>query len=265
MLNPYERLIMLLLISVVNVEEAMCAVRGGADILDIKNPHEGALGANFPRTIQAIRQQTPDRLPVSVAIGDAPNKPGAVSLSALGAAVCGIQYVKVGLYGTKQPQQAVFLLKEVCRAVRGHDDRIKIIAAAYADADRIESLPAKKLPAVSREAGADGCLLDTFIKDGRSLFSHLDDDELRDFVESCNRQGLLCALAGSLGPYDIPRVSEIGPDIIGFRTAACLGDRVQGMISIAQVEALKKMTAANASPLRGPSQAIGTSAQGGCH
>ncbi len=244
---------MLLLISVVNVEEATCAVRGGADILDIKNPYEGALGANFPRTIRAIRQYAPTRLPVSVAIGDAPNKPGAVSLSALGAAVCGIQYVKVGLYGTKQPQQAVFLLKEVCRAVREHDDRIKIIAAAYADADQIGSLPAKNLPAVSSEAGADGCLLDTFIKDGSSLFSHLGNDELRNFVDTCNREGLLCALAGSLGQYDIPRVSEIGPDIIGFRTAACSGDRVKGTISIEQVEGLKKLTAANASPLCCPS------------
>ena len=256
---------MQLLISVVNEREATVAVRGGADILDVKNPREGALGANFPRTIRKIRQRTPDRLPVSVAIGDAPNKPGAASLAALGAAVCGIQYVKVGLHGTRNPRQAVFLMKEVCRAVREHDDRIKIIAAAYADADRIGSLPTRKLPAVSKEAGADGCMLDTFIKDGSSLFSHLGDDELRDLVEKCNREGLLCALAGSLGHFDIPRVSKIGPDIIGFRTAACLGDRVNGTVNIEQVERLKKLTVANASPLYRPSRATGTIASGGSH
>jgi uncharacterized protein (UPF0264 family) len=234
---------MQLLISVVNEEEAKSAFGGGADIVDVKNPLEGALGANFPRVIRRVRQCTPPRLPVSVAIGDAPDKPGATALAALGAAVCGVQYVKVGLYGTKKPRQAVFLLKEVCRAVREHDDGIRIIAAAYADAHKIGALPAPALPSVANEAGADGCMLDTAVKGEGSLFSHLGDDELRDFVQSCHKAGLICALAGSLGEADIPRVSEINPDIIGFRTAACLGDRIQGSVELQQVERLKNLIA----------------------
>jgi len=234
---------MQLLISVVNEEEAKSAFGGGADIVDVKNPLEGALGANFPRVIRRVRQCTPPMLPVSVAIGDAPDKPGATALAALGAAVCGVQYVKVGLYGTKKPRQAVFLLKEVCRAVREHDDGIRIIAAAYADAHKIGALPAPALPSVTNEAGADGCMLDTAVKGEGSLFSHLGDDELRDFVQSCHKAGLICALAGSLGEADIPRVSEINPDIIGFRTAACLGDRIQGSVELQQVERLKNLIA----------------------
>jgi uncharacterized protein (UPF0264 family) len=234
---------MQLLISVVNEEEAKSAFGGGADIVDVKNPLEGALGANFPRVIRRVRQCTPPGLPVSVAIGDAPDKPGATALAALGAAVCGVQYVKVGLYGTKKPRQAVFLLKEVCRAVREHDDGIRIIAAAYADAHKIGALPAPALPSVTNEAGADGCMLDTAVKGEGSLFSHLGDDELRDFVQSCHKAGLICALAGSLGEADIPRVSEINPDIIGFRTAACLGDRIQGSVELQQVERLKNLIA----------------------
>ncbi len=239
---------MQLLISVVNEEEAKSAFGGGADIVDVKNPLEGALGANFPRVIRRVRQCTPPRLPVSVAIGDAPDKPGATALAALGAAVCGVQYVKVGLYGTKEPRQAVFLLKEVCRAVREHDSVIKIIAAAYADAHRIEALPALTSPVVATEAGADGCMLDTAVKGEGSLFSYLDDDELRDFVQTCHKGGLICAFAGSLGEADIPRVSEIGPDIIGFRTAACLGDRIQGVVELQKVKRLKNLIAANRSP-----------------
>ncbi len=239
---------MQLLISVVNEEEAKSAFGGGADIVDVKNPLEGALGANFPRVIRRVRQCTPPRLPVSVAIGDAPDKPGATALAALGAAVCGVQYVKVGLYGTKEPRQAVFLLKEVCRAVREHDSVIKIIAAAYADAHRIEALPALASPVVATEAGADGCMLDTAVKGEGSLFSYLDDDELRNFVQNCHKGGLICAFAGSLGEADIPRVSEIGPDIIGFRTAACLGDRIQGVVELQKVKRLKNLIAANRSP-----------------
>ncbi len=253
---------MQLLISVVNEKEAAHAICGGADIVDVKNPSEGALGANFPRTIRGIRQRTPADLPVSVAIGDAPNKPGSVALAALGAAVCGIQYIKVGLHGIKEPRQAVILLKEVCRATRSHDESIKIIAAAYADAPRIGSLPPYELPAVSKEAGVDGCMLDTFLKDGSSLFSNLGDDELRDFIEKCNKEKLLSALAGSLQQVDVPRVSEIGPDIIGFRTAACLGGRVSGTVDIEQVEQLKQLIAANAFPSCSPSRATETIVEG---
>ncbi|MDM8537364.1 (5-formylfuran-3-yl)methyl phosphate synthase [Desulfobacterales bacterium HSG17] len=240
---------MQLLISVVNENEAKTASKGGADIIDVKNPHEGALGANFPNVIRRIRQCTPSVLSVSAAIGDAPDKPGATALAALGASVCNVQYVKVGLYGTKTPQQAEFLLKEVCRAVKEYDSGIKIIAAAYADAHRIGALPPMESPSVSSEAGADGCMLDTAVKDGKTLFSHLGEEELRKFVQNCHKQGLVCALAGSLAEADIPRISKIGPDIIGFRSAACIGDRVNGIVNLCQVEQLKNLISANRSPL----------------
>jgi uncharacterized protein (UPF0264 family) len=241
---------MQLLISVVNENEAKSASDGGADIVDVKNPREGALGANFPHVIRKIRQCTPSVLPVSAAIGDAPDKPGATALAALGASVCNVQYVKVGLYGTKKSIQAVYLLKEVCRAVRDYDPGIKIIAAAYADAHLIGALPAMESPFVSMEAGADGCMLDTAVKDGNTLFSHFGDEKLQEFVQNCHKKGLVCALAGSLGEADIPRLSKIGPDIIGFRGAACTtGDRVKGVVNRKQVEQLKTLISANGSPL----------------
>jgi uncharacterized protein (UPF0264 family) len=39
---------LLLLISPINTQEAREAINGGADIIDVKNPKEGSLGANFP-------------------------------------------------------------------------------------------------------------------------------------------------------------------------------------------------------------------------
>ena len=256
---------MQLLISVINEQEAKSAANGGADIVDVKNPVEGSLGANFPRVIRCVRQSIPSALPVSAAIGDAPDKPGATALAALGATVCSIQYVKVGLYGTSLPPQGVYLLREVCRAVRDYDDRTKIIAVAYADAHKIGSLPPLELPAVAIEAQADGCMLDTAVKGYGSLFSHLNDGKLRAFVQSCHKRGLLCALAGSLGAGDIPRLAEIDPDIVGFRTAACLGDRIHGVVDRRQVERLKDLIAANRSPLSGPYQAIAPIVQDASH
>ena len=77
---------MLLLISPINHDEAIESIEGGADIVDVKNPKEGSLGANFPWVIKDIRELTPDDMLVSATLGDVPYKPGTVSLAAMGAA-----------------------------------------------------------------------------------------------------------------------------------------------------------------------------------
>ncbi|MEJ2306473.1 MAG: (5-formylfuran-3-yl)methyl phosphate synthase, partial [candidate division WOR-3 bacterium] len=46
---------MKLLVSVVNKTEALDSIKGGADIVDVKNPTEGSLGANFPRVIRQVK------------------------------------------------------------------------------------------------------------------------------------------------------------------------------------------------------------------
>ena len=80
---------MLLLISPINHDEAVESIEGGADIVDVKNPKEGSLGANFPWVIKDIRELTPDDMLVSATLGDVPYKPGTVSLAAMGALVSG--------------------------------------------------------------------------------------------------------------------------------------------------------------------------------
>lgn len=246
---------MQLLVSVVHEEEVGPAVAGGADIIDVKNPEEGSLGANFPRVIRRVRELTPPTVPVSAAIGDAPNLPGTIALAAAGAATCGVQYVKVGLLGPREPREALRLLTEVCRAAREQDPSVRIMATAYADAHRIGSLLPLDLPAVAAEAGADGCMLDTASKTGATLLSELGADELEDFVARCRDSGLVCALAGSLREQDVPRIHELGPDIIGFRTAACRGDRLTGRVDRDAVQSLKHRIAACTSPPSGPSRA----------
>lgn len=244
---------MQLLVSVVHEEEVAPAVAGGADIIDIKNPSEGSLGANFPRVIRRVRELTPAAVPVSAAIGDAPDLPGLLALAAAGAATCGVQYVKVGLLGPREPLDALRLLKEVCLAAREQDPAVLIMAAAYADARKIGSLLPLDLPSVAAEAGADGCMLDTAAKDGATLLTELGTPELETFVARCRDRGLVCALAGSLREHDLPRIHDLGPDIIGVRTAACRGDRLTGRVDRDAVRRLKDRIAAGGSPPSGPS------------
>lgn len=64
-----------LLVSVVSAEEARAALAGGADIIDVKDPRAGALGAPSPRVLAEVVDAVGDAAPVSVALGDSPGPP----------------------------------------------------------------------------------------------------------------------------------------------------------------------------------------------
>lgn len=236
---------MQLLISVVRAEEVAAALSGGADIIDVKNPREGSLGAAAPHVVRDVRSVTPPGVPVSVAIGDVPDLPGMAALAAAGAAACGADYVKVGLLGPADEAAALALLTAVCRASRDAERPPRVMAAAFADAAVVGALPPLLLPAVAAAAGATGCMLDTARKDGGSLFTALGDGELGRFVRLCRQHGLACALAGSLAEDDLPRLAALAPDIVGFRGAACRGDRLGGTVDAGAVRRLKEALAAS--------------------
>lgn len=213
---------MKLLVSVVNQEEAINSIQGGADIIDIKNPKEGSLGANFPRIIRSVKEIIPKNLELSATIGDLPNLPGTASLAALGAAVSGANYVKVGLFGVETSNQATELMTEVVKAVKEFDTKLKIIACGYADFCSFGCVNPLTLPIIANNSHADGILVDMKTKNGKeNLFSFLTDEQLLSFIEQAHDYDLLAALAGSLDVNDLSRVYRLGADIIGVRGAVC--------------------------------------------
>ena len=232
---------MKLLVSPENIEEVEIALRGGVDIIDVKNPAEGSLGANFPWVIAEANKVINGRKMLSATIGDFDYKPGTAALAALGAAVSGANYIKVGLYGVKTAEQALTLLDKVNRAAKWKNPENKVVAAAYADYIRIGSFPAEQLPAVGKKAGVDGVMLDTGIKDGKTTFEFLDKDTLSKFVSDGHAHGLFVALAGSLGFSHLATLKEIGPDIIGVRGCVCKTGSRDSCIDEGQVRLLKKM------------------------
>ena len=232
---------MQILVSVTSEEEVVEAVVGGADIIDVKNTREGSLGAAQPETIRRIRKATPVDIPVSVAIGDAPPLPGTMALAALGAASCGVEYVKVGLFGVKNLAEGEHMVRAVCQAARSVSPQIKVMVAGYADGGPFGAMPVADLPEATARGGADGCMLDTIAKGGNSLFSFMDIEALQCFVRRCKESGLATALAGRLGIGDVELLRKIKPVIAGFRSAVCGGDRTGGRVDADSVRRLKAL------------------------
>jgi uncharacterized protein (UPF0264 family) len=232
----------LLLISPDSVEEALdCATAAEhLDIVDVKKPDEGSLGANFPWVIREIRDAVPADKPVSATVGDVPYKPGTVAQAALGAAVSGASYIKVGLYGCTTPEQAVDVMQGVVRAVKDYRPEAFVVASGYADAARIGCVNPLALPDIARRSGCDAAMLDTAIKDGTRLFDHLAPDVCAEFVRRSHGAGLLAALAGSVAVGDVGVLTRIGTDIVGVRGAVCEGgDRRAGRIQPRLVAAFR--------------------------
>lgn len=223
----------LLLISPDGVQEALDCAKAAEhlDIVDVKKPDEGSLGANFPWVIRDIRDAVPADKPVSATVGDVPYKPGTVAQAALGAVVSGATYIKVGLYGCTTPDQGIEVMRAVVRAVKDHRPDALVVASGYADAHRIGCVNPLSLPDIAARSGADAAMLDTAIKDGTRLFDHMPPDACAEFVRLAHAAGLLAALAGSVQRTDLASLTRIGTDIVGVRGAVCEGgDRNAGRI-----------------------------------
>jgi (5-formylfuran-3-yl)methyl phosphate synthase len=236
---------MRLLVSVIDDDEARAAVAGGVDVVDVKNPAEGSLGAPAPDVIARVRGVVPAGLPLSVAIGDLPALPGTAALAALGAVRSGADYVKLGLWGASTTEDAVAVLRAAQDAV---GDEAEVIAVAYADAARVHSrpLPPSKLVTAARRAGVSGCLLDTAIKDGRGLLSWLSAGALADLVAEAHGAGLEMALAGELRAEDLPAVRAAGADVAGVRSAACRDARRTAALDPERIARLRSLCGAEA-------------------
>jgi uncharacterized protein (UPF0264 family) len=216
---------MRLLVSPMNIVEAQAALAGGADILDIKNPKEGSLGANFPWVIKSIAELAHGKVPVSATIGDLEFKPGTASLAALGAAISGAEYVKAGLLGVKTQDQAEEMMAGIVRAVKDFDSKRKVVASGYSDFSRAGCIQPRLLPSAAARAGADVVMVDTAVKDGRPTFDFMSEEDLSEFIDLGHSEGLEVAIAGSIGFPHLELLCRLQPDIIGVRGIVCGGDR----------------------------------------
>jgi uncharacterized protein (UPF0264 family) len=230
-----------LLVSPKNEAEAIEAIAGGADIIDVKNPKEGPLGANFPWVIKRIVELAPEGIEVSCTIGEMPNLPGSISLAAFGAATIGVNYVKAGLSGLGTTKDAIYYMQNVAKAAKEYNPSIKVVVSGYADASRIKTVEPSDVPFIARKAHADFAMIDTAIKDGKNLFDYLSKSQLQDFVDTTHSNGLKAALAGSLQKEHLQAIYAFGTDVAGLRGAACtFNDRFNGKICREKVRELAK-------------------------
>lgn len=203
-----------LLASVADLREIGTALALGADLIDLKDPAGGALGAWPLGTLPAAVAKVAGRRPVSATVGDLPMEPDLLVAAARRAAAAGVDLVKVGFFAGGDHAACAAALG--APAVEG----ARLVAVLMADQGPDLGL----IPAL-RAAGFAGAMLDTADKAGGGLRARLPADALRRFVGAARGAGLLTGLAGSLGVADVAPLATLAPDYLGFRGALCRGAR----------------------------------------
>src|SRR5438093_1604863 len=82
---------MMLMVSVQNLAEALEAVKGGADIVDIKNLQEALVGSGHPMVAKEVRAAVPAEKHVSITLGVVPNQIGTVAMARINPDIVGVR------------------------------------------------------------------------------------------------------------------------------------------------------------------------------
>lgn len=217
-----------LLASVTDCEEAQIALAGGADIIDVKDPTRGALGALPIDGIRVVVERVAGRRPVSATIGDLPSDPLLLSDAIRATAATGVDYVKVGFFTTENLGDC---LQEIARLTGDS----AVVAVLFAD----RSPPLEALAGFA-DAGFAGVMLDTADKTRGGLTTHLSSHELHRFVDRASALGLLSGLAGALRLDDLPALLPLAPDYLGFRGALCAQFMRQNGIDPGRLSAVRR-------------------------
>lgn len=218
-----------LLASVRSLPEAEVALAAGVDIIDLKEPAHGALGAVGHAVARDVVEMIDGAVRVSATIGDLRGDPQRTVEAVRAMAATGVDIVKVGLFDEAERAEVLSALAPL--AASG----IRIVVVLLVDRGlrlQVEDVA---------EAGLYGAMLDTGDKHSGSLTQLLSLDQIRAFPEACRRahKRLLCGLAGSLRLEDVAVVSRGRPDYLGFRGALCHGSARTGRLSGQRVAAVR--------------------------
>ena len=117
----------MMLASVRSLDEALMALEGGADLIDLKEPSRGALGALDHAAVRICVRAIGGRRPVSATIGDLPSMDPQVMAAAVERmAATGVDFIKIGFFSHPRAIDCANALSEVA-------GRARLVAVVFAD------------------------------------------------------------------------------------------------------------------------------------
>lgn len=199
-----------MLASVNSLQEALFMQSFQVDVIDLKQPAKGALGALAVADVAEIVNSLDSGRLISATVGDLPMQPDVLVTAVQAMAATGVNYVKIGFFPADNWLDCIHQLGILAK--QGY----ALIAVLFAD-----SQPDLAVIQALQQAGFAGVMLDTMHKNLGSLTQHMSPAELQAFVNTAKAAGLISGLAGSLTKEDISVLLPLRADYLGFRGALC--------------------------------------------
>lgn len=228
-----------LLISVTNVDEAQIALENGADLIDLKDPNQGALGALPQNKILEIvvfvsaHDQYSKKL-TSATIGDLPMQPQLILEHVVTLAETKVDIIKIGFFKAYDYQPCLDVLKSLTQ--KG----LKLIAVLFAEYDYLDDGLEDLIVAI-KNAGFYGVMLDTAHKNGATFLDYFSESEIMELANCVREQGLVFGLAGSLKLQHIAIAKKTTPTYMGFRGGVCVDHQRKLSLDADKIKAIRRM------------------------
>ncbi len=204
-----------LLVSVRSREEAVLAARAGVDVIDFKEPSDGPLAPVQPHVWQAAVRELPAAR-LSAALGESST---AIELATF--VPDSFRFAKVGPSGFQEISQLQQLWQSLPLP-----ESVELVPVAYADHEQAGCCEASEVLRAVIACRRSRLLIDTFLKDGRSLTDHLSLTQLTNLLTQARAAGVWVALAGSIRLEQAECLHGLGivPDCWGVRGDVCRYD-----------------------------------------
>jgi len=230
-----------LLVSIRNRNEILPALQGGCNILDLKEPLNGPLAMIDEETLHSISEffaSQPITIPLSMALGELKEWQGKSDSLLIPKEVT---YLKMGLSQTAGNENWYPDWMNLRHQIENNHSRtFQWIAVAYADWQLANAVSPMEVLEAAISSRCTGLLIDTFTKQGKSLLDFLSLEQIKSLTELAQANKLLIALAGSIHHENLASLSEVAPDIIGIRGAACRGNQRTSCVEEQEVRNFRK-------------------------
>jgi hypothetical protein len=210
-----------LLVSVRGAAEAHTALRGGATLIDVKEPLYGSLGAASPEVWRDVRRAVPAHVPCSAALGELTDvSPRHVAQWRSGLA--GYRFAKLGLAGCGEINDWQIRWQAILHEL---PPETRPVAVVYADWQATGAPSPEEILKAASENSCAALLVDTFDKSRGSISAHFSLQEIQHLLSSARAANLITVLAGSLTPALVCELLPLTPDFLAVRGAVCRGSR----------------------------------------
>ena len=192
--------------SIKDLSEAKLLLKTDIDIIDLKDPSNGALGRLSNDDINNIVKYVANKKLTSSTVGDLPNNIEIIKKNVDEISSTNVNFIKIGVYK-----------KEYIKTLCDIKSCKKLIAVFFAD----KFLPTKDEILILKNSGFSGVMIDTSNKNFGNLFDHVSDIEVHNFISNAKNLNLLTGIAGSINGSHIKQIMKLNPNYMGFRGALC--------------------------------------------